>query len=124
MWDPCCTPAPRMSDYVSIQSTPYLFFKQVPIVIGKSSKPRRFKDGKRLPIKYHTNSKAWMMTEIFCSFLHSLDTQMAQNNKKKLKRFSMRTVVTDADRQNILSVEKSYFHWRRNSAKKHKMCTA
>jgi hypothetical protein len=25
MWDPCCTPAPRVSDYVSIQSTPYLF---------------------------------------------------------------------------------------------------
>jgi hypothetical protein len=26
MWDPCCTPAPRVSDYASIQSTPYLFF--------------------------------------------------------------------------------------------------
>jgi hypothetical protein len=93
MWDLCCTPAPRVSGYVSIQSTPYLFLKQVPIVIGKSSKPRCFKDGKKLPIKYHVNSKEWMMTEIFCSFLHSLVTQMgAQKNKKKLKRFSMRTV--------------------------------
>jgi hypothetical protein len=93
MWDLCCTPAPRVSDYVSIQSTPYVFFKQVPIVIVKSSKPRCFKDSKILPIKYHANSKAWMMTEIFCLFLHSLDTQMgAQKNKKKIKRFSMRTV--------------------------------
>jgi hypothetical protein len=67
--------------------------KQVPIVIGKSSKPRCLKDGKLLPIKYHANSKAWMTTEIFCSFLHSLDTQMgAQKKEKKLKHFSMRTV--------------------------------
>jgi hypothetical protein len=52
--------------------------KQVPIVIGKSLKPRCFKDGKKLPIKYHANSKAWMMTEICCSFLHSLDLQMGR----------------------------------------------
>jgi hypothetical protein len=25
MWDPCCKPAPRVLDYVSFQSTPYLF---------------------------------------------------------------------------------------------------
>jgi hypothetical protein len=25
LWDPCCTPAPHVSDYVSIQSTPYLY---------------------------------------------------------------------------------------------------
>jgi hypothetical protein len=46
--------------------------KQVPIVIGKSSKPRCFKDVKKLPIKYQAKSKAWMMTEIFCSFLNKL----------------------------------------------------
>jgi hypothetical protein len=34
--------------------------KQVPIVIGKSSKPRCFKDFKKLPIINHANSKAWM----------------------------------------------------------------
>ena len=33
---------------------------------------------KKLPIKYHANSKAWMTTEIFCSFLHSLDAQIRQ----------------------------------------------
>jgi hypothetical protein len=39
--------------------------QQVLIVIGKSSKPRYFKDVKKLPIKYHANSKAWMMTDFF-----------------------------------------------------------
>jgi hypothetical protein len=41
--------------------------KQVLIVIGKSPKPRCFKNVKKLPTKYHTNSKAWMTTKIFCS---------------------------------------------------------
>jgi hypothetical protein len=56
--------------------------KQVPIVIGKFSNPRCFKDVKKLPVKYHANSKAWMTTEIFCSFLHSLDMQMGAQNRK------------------------------------------
>jgi hypothetical protein len=71
--------------------------KQVPIVIGKSSKSKCFKDVKKLPIKYHVNSKALMTREIFCSFLQSLDTQMGvqkkkKERKKKLKRFSTCTV--------------------------------
>src|SRR5215472_749695 len=56
--------------------------KQEPIVIGKSPKPRCFKNVKKLPIKYHANSKAWMKTEIFCSFLHSLDAQMGAQNRQ------------------------------------------
>jgi hypothetical protein len=32
--------------------------KQVPIVIGKSPKPRCFKNIKKLPSKYHAYSKA------------------------------------------------------------------
>jgi hypothetical protein len=39
--------------------------KQVLIVIGKSTKSRCFKNVKKLPIKYHANSKAWMTTVIF-----------------------------------------------------------
>jgi hypothetical protein len=52
----------------------------------------------------------------FCSFLHSLDTQMGR--KKKIKAFFYVHSVTDADRENILSLEKSYFKLRQNSAKK------
>jgi hypothetical protein len=54
----------------------------VPIVIGKAPKPRCFKNVKKLPIKYHAKSKAWMMTEIFCSFLHSLDAEMGAQNRQ------------------------------------------
>jgi hypothetical protein len=93
--------------------------KQGPIVIGKSLKPRCFKEGKKLPIKYHANSKAWMATEIFCSFLHSLDTQVGVQ-KKKVKAFFYAHSVTDADHENILSLEKSYFQLRQNSTKKQK----
>ena len=39
--------------------------EHVSIVTGKSPKPRCFKNVKKLRTKYHTNSKAWMMTEIF-----------------------------------------------------------
>jgi hypothetical protein len=94
--------------------------KQVPIVIGKSSKPNCFKDVKKLPIKYHANSKAWMMTEMFCSILHSLDMQMVAQKKRKVKAFFYAHSVTDADRENILSLEKSYFQLRQNSSKKQK----
>src|SRR5215510_684285 len=37
---------------------------------------------KKLPIKYHANSKALMTTEIVCSFLHSLDAQMGAQNRQ------------------------------------------
>jgi hypothetical protein len=39
------------------------------------------RDPRKLPIKHHANSKAWMTTEMFCSFLHSLDTQMGVQKK-------------------------------------------
>jgi hypothetical protein len=56
--------------------------KQVPIVIGKSPKPRCFKNVKKFPTKYHANGKAWMTTEIFCSSPHSLDAQMGAQNRQ------------------------------------------
>jgi len=37
--------------------------RQVPIVIGKSPKPRCFKNVKKLQTKYDVNSKAWMTTD-------------------------------------------------------------
>jgi hypothetical protein len=58
--------------------------KQVPIVIGKSPKPRSFKNVKKVPTKYHTNNKAWMTTDIFSSFLRSLDTSMGAQNRNIL----------------------------------------
>ena len=50
--------------------------KQVPIVLGKSPKPSASRMLKKLPTKYHAT------TEIFCSFLHSLDLQMGAQNRQ------------------------------------------
>ena len=44
-------------------------------------KTKCFKNIKTFPTKYHTNGKTRMMTEIFCSFLHSLEVQMGAQNK-------------------------------------------
>jgi hypothetical protein len=58
--------------------------KQVPIVTGKYPKPRCFKKVKKLSTKYHANGKAWMTTESFCSFLHSLDMQMGVQKRQMI----------------------------------------
>jgi hypothetical protein len=78
---------------------------------------------KKLPIKYHANSKAWMTTEIFCLFLHSLDTQMGAQKEKKVKAFFYMHNVTDADRENILSLKKSYFQLRQILPRSKRQCT-
>jgi hypothetical protein len=47
--------------------------KRVPIVIGKVRETMMFKNVKKLPVTYYANSKAWMMSEIFCMLLlHNL----------------------------------------------------
>jgi hypothetical protein len=58
--------------------------KQVPIVIGKSPKPRCFKNVKKLPAKYHANIKGCMTIDIFSSFLRSLDASIGEQNRNIL----------------------------------------
>jgi hypothetical protein len=41
--------------------------KKVPIVTGKSRKPRCFKNVKKLPTKYHANGSAWMTMDFLFS---------------------------------------------------------
>lgn len=55
-----------------------------PLVIGKFSKPRCFKNIKKLPTKYGANSNAWMTSVIFEEYLLHLDRQMAAKNRKIL----------------------------------------
>ena len=52
------------------------------LVIGKSAKPHCFKGVKRLPLKYKSNSKAWMTCSIFESWLRKLDSLMRNSNRK------------------------------------------
>jgi hypothetical protein len=57
--------------------------KHVPTVIGKSPKPRCFKDIKKLHSKYHANNKAWMTTDFFL-FMFSLDASMGAQSRNIL----------------------------------------
>jgi hypothetical protein len=43
-----------------------------------------FQEYKKIPFKYHTNNKAWMTTDIFSSFLRSLDASMREQNRNIL----------------------------------------
>lgn len=54
------------------------------LVIGKSKKPRCFKNIKSLPVIYKSNKKAWMTSVIFEEYLQSLDSQFLNTNRKVL----------------------------------------
>lgn len=53
-------------------------------VIGRSQKPRCFKNAGSLPCVYKANKKAWMTGEFFREFLTQLDRKMASKNRKVL----------------------------------------
>jgi hypothetical protein len=60
--------------------------KLKPLVIGKSKNPRCFKNIKTtsLPVTYKHNSKSWMLSSIWCEWLHNLDNHFKILNKKIL----------------------------------------
>lgn len=55
--------------------------KRKPLVIGTSGRPRCFK-GKTMPVKYVSNTKAWMTRAIFSDWLKELDKEMGQQSRK------------------------------------------
>ena len=52
------------------------------LVIGKAAQPRCFKNVKQLPLPYQSNSKAWMTSSIFETWVRKLDIKMKNNNRK------------------------------------------
>lgn len=60
--------------------------KLKPLVIGKSLKPRCFKNVKvdKLPVTYKANKKAWMTSGIFEEWVDSVNDQMKKENRKIL----------------------------------------
>ena len=60
--------------------------EQLPLLaIGRHAKPRCFKNAK-VPIKYVSNKKAWMTSDIFKTYMKKLDSEMRQNTKPIVKR--------------------------------------
>lgn len=54
------------------------------LVIGKSARPRCFKNVKKLPVDYTANKKAWMTSEIFESEIRKWDKRLLKENRKIL----------------------------------------
>lgn len=53
-------------------------------IIGKSKKPRCFKNIKSLPVIYRANKKAWMTSVLFEEWLLMLDEKFLAENRKIL----------------------------------------
>lgn len=58
--------------------------KLSPLVIGKSKKPRCFKNVTNLPTPYMNNKKAWMNGEAFSAWLKTVNSEMKKKKKKIL----------------------------------------
>jgi hypothetical protein len=54
--------------------------KLPPLVIGKCTSPRCFKNGKRLPTEYKVNTNSWMTTKVFEDYLTQLDRKLGAQN--------------------------------------------
>ena len=52
------------------------------LAIGKSAKPRAFKGVKKLPVRYLSNRKAWMRSDIFEAEMHKFDRRMKNEGRK------------------------------------------
>ncbi|XP_077512797.1 LOW QUALITY PROTEIN: uncharacterized protein LOC144123973 [Amblyomma americanum] len=56
--------------------------KRVPLVIGRSKKPRCFSNSRQLEIQYASNQKAWMTRDIFRGWLQAFDADMKTAGRK------------------------------------------
>ncbi|XP_039291045.1 tigger transposable element-derived protein 4-like [Nilaparvata lugens] len=54
------------------------------MVIGKSAKPRCFKNVNLLPVTYESNKSVWMTSELFASWLRKWDNELKLKNDKIL----------------------------------------
>lgn len=55
-----------------------------PVMIGKSAKPRCFKNIKSFPMTYKSNKKAWITTDLFNEWLLCVNKQMKSQSRKIL----------------------------------------
>ncbi|KAK8787252.1 hypothetical protein V5799_022974 [Amblyomma americanum] len=55
--------------------------KRVPLVIGRSDRPRCFQGSKCVPIKYVSHPKAWMTPLVFCNWLCDFNAHMAEQSR-------------------------------------------
>lgn len=54
------------------------------LIIGKATKPRCFKNIKKLPVEYTANKRAWMTADIFMQEIRKWDEELRAQNRKIL----------------------------------------
>ncbi|XP_017050529.2 tigger transposable element-derived protein 4-like [Drosophila ficusphila] len=59
-------------------------FKKPLLVIGKSKRPRCFKNVRYLPVGYHGNRRAWMTSTIFINWVRGWNAELKKQRKKIL----------------------------------------
>ena len=52
------------------------------LVIGKFARPRCFKNVRTLPVQYECNHKAWIVSDIFSSWLVKLDKKFQREHRR------------------------------------------
>lgn len=77
--------------------------KLKPLIIGKSSKPRCFKNVSTLPTDYKANRKAWMTRDMFHEWLVEINKEM--KNKKKNILLFVDNCTAHGDVQNLSNIK-------------------
>ncbi|XP_053378909.1 tigger transposable element-derived protein 4-like [Mercenaria mercenaria] len=80
-----CSARKRSKERITVDLTASMTGEKLtPVVIGKSSQPRCFKNIKtdKLPVTYRNNRKSWMATELMINWLRTVDRDMRKAHHK------------------------------------------
>ena len=77
-----CKGGKRAKDRITVFVGASAMGEKLPLmVIGKSTKPRCFRNA-TIPLEYHSNSKAWMTSELFINFIRKFDSRITVAKRK------------------------------------------
>lgn len=79
------------------------------LVIGKSKKPRCFKNVKSLPVTYESNGKAWMTSVLFEKWITDLDQKFANEGRKVLMFLDNCSAHPKAVQEKLKAIELKFF---------------
>ena len=78
-----CAGGKMSKERLSVIVAASMAWEKLPLpVIGKAAQPRCFKNVKKLPFPYQSNSKTWMTSTIFETWVRKLDINMKKSNRK------------------------------------------
>lgn len=87
-----------------------------PLLIGKSKKPRCFKEGQPLPIDYIHQKKAWMTTDIFLYWFREIFLKNVRSVKPHARFELSQTLRIKSVLSWVRQKNEPYFNWVSNSS--------